>query len=215
VLRRTAGRPATLNAVRPLAVLAAALLAAAAAGFASTATAAGSGAQPPRSILDLGDSLSVGTAPYLRARLRGYRIERYHDVGLHAYDAAAIVASARASLPPVLVVSAGTNDDPRVVSTFIRAVARVVGAAGATRCVVWPTIVRPAAAGATYDGLNRALARSASRHHNLVLVDWTGLVRKHPRWLSADGVHVSAAGYRARAAAIATAVKTRCARVTG
>lgn len=163
-------------------------------------------------VLDLGDSLSLGTAPYLRARLRGYRIDPRYQVGLHAYDAAAIVSRSRRSLPPVLVVSAGTNDDPRIVSTFIRSIWRVLGAAGPGRCVVWPTIVRPPAVGATYAGFNRALARAAARNSNLVLVDWVGMVRRHPRWLSDDGVHVTAAGYRARAAAIAGAVGSRCAR---
>jgi lysophospholipase L1-like esterase len=198
--------------VRLFAVLVAALAAAAVAALAQPA--AGARASGP-ALLDLGDSLSVGTAPYLRARLRGYRIESHHDVGLHAYDAAAVVSSARSALPKVLVVSAGTNDDPRIVSTFIRAVSRVLAAAGPGRCVVWPTIVRPPAVGASYDALNRALARASSRHRNLVLVDWVGLVRRHASWLSADGVHVSAAGYRARAGAIASAVRTRCERVTG
>jgi lysophospholipase L1-like esterase len=195
--------------VRQLAVLAVATLAVAV-GFCTPGSAARAA---PRSVLDLGDSLSVGTAPFLRARLRGYRIERHYDVGLHAYDAAALLAGAGASLPPVLVVSAGTNDDPRIAATFIRAISGVLGAAGRNRCVVWPTIVRPPAAGASYDRLNRALGRAASRHRNLVLVDWVGLVRSHPRWLSDDGVHVSAAGYRARAAAIAAAVRTRCSHV--
>lgn len=180
------------------------------------ATAAPPGTPPAqKTVLDLGDSLSVGTGPYLRARLRGYRIERLYDVGLHAYDAAAIVAASKASLPRVVVVSAGTNDDPRIVATFVRAVSRVLRAAGPERCVVWPTIVRPAAVGATYNGMNRALALAAARNPNLVLVDWVGMVGRHPRWLSEDGVHVAAAGYRARAAAIAHAVSTRCAGVTG
>jgi lysophospholipase L1-like esterase len=177
-----------------------------------TAFAAGSSlsaAGSARSVLDLGDSLSVGTEPYLRKRLQGFTIVEFHDVGLHAYDAAALVVARRASLPSVLVVSAGTNDDPRIVSTFVRSVSRVLAAAGSERCVVWPSIVRPPAVGATYDGLNRALARADSGHANLVVVDWVRMVRTHPGWLGADGVHVTRAGYRARAAAIAAAV-TRC-----
>jgi lysophospholipase L1-like esterase len=132
------------------------------------------------------------------------------DVGLHAYDAASIVAERRASLPRVIVVSAGTNDDPRIVTTFRRAVGRVVGSAGPERCVIWPTIVRPPANGASYDGLNRALSRQAATHRNLVLVDWVGMVRRHPGWLTSDGVHPGVAGYQARAAAIATAIASRC-----
>jgi lysophospholipase L1-like esterase len=164
-----------------------------------------------RTVLDLGDSLSVGTDPYLRPRLRAFRIQRHYDIGLHAYDAATIVAGMEQSLPTVLVVSAGTNDDPRIVSTFERAIATILATAGRTRCVVWPTIARPPAVGKSYDGLNRALVRAAARRPNLVLVGWAWRVRLHPRWLAADGVHVSAEGYRARASAIAEAVTKRCA----
>ena len=178
------------------------LAAASAASFAPSATSSAG-------VLDVGDSLSVGTAPYLRAQLPGYRIAPDYDVGLHAYDAARIVSSIR-PLPRVVIVSAGTNDDPRIVSTFARAVSTVVAEAGPGRCVVWPTIVRPPAVGASYDAINRALARAAARHKNLVLVDWVHLVAAHPWWLAKDGVHVSVAGYKARAAAIATAVATRC-----
>jgi len=163
-----------------------------------------------RVVFDLGDSLSVGTAPYLHRRLSSYRFVTLTDVGLHAYDVATIVGERRATLPHVLVVSAGTNDDPRIVSTFWRSVTKVMAMAGAGRCVIWPTIVRPPANGASYDGLNRALSRVAGRHRNLVLVDWAGLVRRHPRWLSADGVHPGGPGYRARAAAIASAIVSRC-----
>jgi lysophospholipase L1-like esterase len=160
-------------------------------------------------VLDIGDSLSVGTDPYLRPRLRGYRVERLHDVGLHAEDAATIVLLSR-SLPSVLVVSAGTNDDPRRVAAFSTAVSTIMRSAGANRCVVWPTIARPPAAGRSYDGLNAALRRTAARKEVLVLVDWAGLARRHPEWLAKDGVHAGPAGYRARAAAIAHAVTTRC-----
>jgi lysophospholipase L1-like esterase len=192
-------------------IAAAALVAGALGGLVSLAAyGAPTGSTATRSVLDLGDSLSVGTAPYLRARLRGYRVARVYDTGLHAYDAAAIVARARTRLPAVLVVSAGTNDDPRIVSTFTQAISAIVEAAGDSRCVVWPTIVRPPAVGATYEGFNRALRRAAVRHPNLVLVDWVGMVRRHPWWLSDDGVHVGVAGYRARAAAIAAAIATHC-----
>jgi lysophospholipase L1-like esterase len=176
---------------------------------AASGAASAPGAPSSTSLLDVGDSLSVGTAPYLRARLPGYRIAWDYDVGLHAYDAARIVATT-SPLPHVVVVSAGTNDDPRIVSTFARALTTIVADAGPGRCVVWPTIVRPPAVGATYDGINRALERAAARHRNLVVVDWVHLVAAHRWWLARDGVHVSPAGYKARAAAIASAVATRC-----
>ena len=169
-----------------------------------------SASRSDHSVLDVGDSLSVGTSRYLRARLTGYRITPVHDVGLHADDVVEIVATRASRLPRVLVVSAGTNDDPRLVSHFRARVERVASAAGTWRCVVWPNIVRPPAVGSTYAGYNRALRSVATRHGNVHVVDWAALVRRHPSWLGADGVHVSPAGYRARATAIA-AIVTRCA----
>ena len=193
--------------------IAAATLFASALGALCTLAAIGSQAHSAasRTVLDLGDSLSIGTDPYLRPRLSAYRIQRHHDVGLHAYDAATIVTGMERSLPSVLVVSAGTKDDPRIVSTFERAIATILATAGPTRCVVWSTIARPPAVGRSYTGFNRALARAAARSPNLVLVGWAWRVRLHPRWLAPDGVHVSTEGYRARATAIAEAVTNRCA----
>ncbi len=57
------------------------------------------------------------------------------------------------------------------------------------------------------------LSTAAATHRNLVVVDWQALVRHHPAWLRADGVHATADGYRARAAAIAAAVKECMARL--
>ncbi len=83
----------------------------------------------------------------------------------------------------------------------------ILAIAGPARCVVWANIDRPPTAGASYDGMNRVLAAGAAAHRNLVVVDWQALVRSHPGWLRGDGVHATTAGYRARAAAIAAAVK--------
>ena len=163
-----------------------------------------------RAVLDVGDSLSVGAAPFLAQHLRGYRIEGRRRVGLRSPEAAQLVGGSRVPLPRVLVVSAGTNDDPREVSAFAESVSAVLASAGRARCVVWPTIVRPPISGFTYARLNQALARAAARRPNLVLVDWVGMVRRHPAWLRGDGVHASSAGYRARARAIAKAVTSRC-----
>jgi lysophospholipase L1-like esterase len=163
-----------------------------------------------RAVLDVGDSLSVGAAPFLAQQLRGYRIEGRRRVGLRSTEAARLVGRSAVSLPRVVVVSAGTNDDPREVSVFAASVSAVLALAGRARCVVWPSIVRPPVSGFTYARLNRTLARAAARHPNLVLVDWVGMVRRHPVWLRGDGVHASSTGYRARAQAIARAVRNRC-----
>jgi lysophospholipase L1-like esterase len=167
------------------------------------------GAAERRTVLDVGDSLSVGTAPYLALQLRAYRIEGYRAVGLRSQEVARRIGRSR-TLPRVLVVSAGTNDDPREVAAFSESVSSVLGAAGKARCVVWLTIARPPVGGTPYTGLNRVLSRAAARRSSLVLVDWAGMVRRNPGWLRSDRVHATTSGYRARAEAIARAVRRRC-----
>ena len=75
--------------------------------------------------------------------------------------------------------------------------------------MVWANVVRPPYRGVSYRGYNRALADEASRRENLRVLNWVRMVRRHPEWLAGDGVHASAAGYRARAKAVARAV-TQC-----
>jgi lysophospholipase L1-like esterase len=58
----------------------------------------------------------------------------------------------------------------------------------------------------SYRGYNRVLAEESSRRDNLHVLNWVRMVREHPEWLADDGVHVSVAGYRARARAVARAV---------
>jgi lysophospholipase L1-like esterase len=82
-----------------------------------------------------------------------------------------------------------------------------MGVAGSRRCVVWANIVRPPFEGVSYRGYNRVLAQEADRRDNLRVVNWVRMVRRHPEWLADDGVHVSAAGYRARAKAVARSVQ--------
>jgi lysophospholipase L1-like esterase len=156
-----------------------------------------------------GDSLAVGTEPYLPQELRRWRITQSTEVSRHAFEGADVMRAYGRSLPRVVHVSLGTNDDPRTVDAFRAAIREVMEVAGPRRCVVWTNIVRPPVAGASYAGYNRALARESRPRQNLRVVDWARMVRDNPHWLAADGVHVNADGYRARAKAIARSVR-RC-----
>ena len=113
------------------------------------------------------------------------------------------------SLPRVIHVSLGTNDDPKDVAGFRAAIRDVMHVAGPRRCVVWTNIVRPPYQGTSYAGYNRALARESGPRDNLRVVNWARMVHQHPEWLSDDGVHVNADGYAARASAVARSVR-RC-----
>jgi lysophospholipase L1-like esterase len=163
------------------------------------------GGTKAKSALVVGDSLAVGAGPYLAGYLPGWRIEESAFTGRHTDDGVAEIAGRAGSLPPVLVVSLGTNDDPAATETFSGQVRRVLDAAGPSRCVVWPNIVRPPYNGVSYSGYNRELAAAALSAPNLILIDWSRMIAGHPEWLASDGVHATPAGYRARARAIAQA----------
>jgi hypothetical protein len=162
-----------------------------------------------RRLLVDGDSLAVGTAPYLPRELDRWKVVQSTSVSMHANEGAAVMRAFGRRLPRVIHVSLGTNDDPRSVDAFRSAIGDVMAVAGARRCVVWANIVRPAVAGASYAGYNRVLAQESQPRKNLRVVNWARLVRENPHWLAGDGVHVSAEGYQVRARAVARSVR-RC-----
>jgi lysophospholipase L1-like esterase len=153
----------------------------------------------------VGDSLAEGTEAPLAQLLPGWRIRTSAYTGRPTADGVSEITSA-GNLPRVLVVSLGTNDDPSATSTFAGQVEAVLEAAGPSRCVVWPNIVRPPYAGVSYAGYNRVLARLAATHPNLTVVDWVGIVKGDPGLLAPDGVHATPTGYQARAQEIASAI---------
>ena len=156
----------------------------------------------------VGDSLAVGTKPYLPRFLHGWRIRSSVSISKHAPQGAAELARRGHSLPPVVLASLGTNDDPHATGGFEAAVRKSLRAAGKHGCIVWPNIVRPAVGGATYAGFNNVLARLAARHDNLRLVDWAAMAAHNRGWFGDDGVHPDATGYTARARAIAKQVRS-------
>lgn len=184
--------------------------AALAAALAALVVALPAGAAPggSRNVLEYGDSLAIGTALYLPSYLPGWTLQESTSVSRHAADGPAAIRAWGASLPRVIAVSLGTNDDPGAVSSFSGYVREIVRSAGPGRCVIWATVVRPAYKGVSYEGYNAVLRRAARTYGNLRLLDWQAHARAHPRWFGADGVHPSATGYKARAAALARLIKS-------
>ena len=163
-----------------------------------------------RSLLVVGDSLAEGTRPYVPGELPGWRVRQSTKVSRHAAQGDDVMRRYGRSLPRVIHVSLGTNDDPSQTAAFGAAVGDVMDVAGEDRCVVWANIVRPPYGGVSYRGYNGVLRREDEARDNLLVLNWVRMVRRHPEWLADDGVHVSVAGYRARARAVARLVR-RCA----
>jgi hypothetical protein len=162
-----------------------------------------------RSLLVNGDSLAVGTKRHIPRELDGWKVKQSTAISRHAYEGADVMRSYGRRLPRVIHVSLGTNDDPNQVAGFRAAVDEVMEVVGERRCVVWTNIVRPPYEGTSYEGYNRALAREDRARDNLRVVNWVRMVERNPEWLAEDGVHVTAAGYKARARAVARQVE-RC-----
>ena len=160
-----------------------------------------------RSLLVNGDSLAEGTRPYVPGELPGWKVRQSTKVSRHAADGADVLRHYGRSLARVIHVSLGTNDDPGQTSAFRSAVDDVMDVAGSGRCVVWANIVRPPYRGVSYRGYNRVLAQEDERRDNLLVLNWVRMVRRHHEWLARDGVHVSAAGYAARARAVGRLVR--------
>lgn len=181
-------------------------LAGAACALAVVAPAHGAGAS--HTVLHYGDSLAVGTGLFLPADLPGWTVRQSSAVSRHAYDAPAALRSFGGTLPRVLVLSLGTNDDPGATRSFASTVREVVRIAGPQRCVIWSTIARPPYNGVSYRGYNTVLRRTARADGGFHVFDWEALAHAHPQWFGSDGVHPTATGYRVRADALARLVRS-------
>jgi lysophospholipase L1-like esterase len=166
-----------------------------------------------RTLLVVGDSLTVGTQPYMHRHLRRWRIHQRVAISTQVTEGPGILRSYGRHLPRVIFVNLGTNGDPRATGTFLSAIRRTMRIAGPHRCVVWASIVRPPVGGASYHRLNSVLADQARKRRNLLLFRWVRLANRHPNWFGPDHVHVTATGYKVRARAMAEQIR-RCRRLS-
>ena len=175
--------------------------------------AAGAGAAPALAgsddVLVVGDSLAVGTKPFLPDMLGGRNVLTAAKNGITTPQGMDIVRrELRVVTPQVVVISLGSNDgsDPKRFADRLR---RTMALLPADACVVWSTIIRPPRKG-EYRGLNRVLHQAKRRDWRIVVVDWEHAVTGGAVFLR-DGLHADEAGYRYRSAMIADAVNTQCA----
>ena len=157
------------------------------------------------SVLVVGDSLVVGTAPYLPGH-----VTSDGRVGRPSTEAVSVLR-AKFSGQDVVVFDAGVNDDPAQparLSTDLAAARSITG----SRCLVVATMSRPPYNGVSVDGLNRAVRSFAASTPNVRLVDWRGAAVANPQLINSDGVHPTTAGYQLRARLFAQAI-ANCGRV--
>lgn len=162
----------------------------------------------PPTVLVVGDSLAVGTEPFLdqlldhRQLIWDARSGRTTPQGLLA-----LRADLRNLTPRTVVVSLGTNDGSSP-QRFASRARRLLQTVPPTACVVWPAIIRPPRKGA-YHGLNRVLRDLAHHDHHLTVPAWDHAVTRGNVVLP-DGVHPDPQGFQYRSRMIAAAVDHGC-----
>ena len=164
-----------------------------------------SGRDGAREVLVVGDSLAEERADLLPAALPGWRVRTDAKWGRPLAEGMRVLAAAPAP-PAILAISLFTNDHPGNVDALELAVRATASRPGG--CAVWATIVAPPFEGVSHDAAN-ALLRRLERDPalELELVDWERAVERDPSLMSADEVHASSEGYRARARMYAEAIR--------
>jgi hypothetical protein len=152
----------------------------------------------------IGDSLNLGTEPYLSDRLDGWTIA-YDDVVGRTGEQGLFALQSMVRVGTVVVVSLGTNDSQTDAAQFRRVVGALLQTVGKHRCVVWSTIYT----GRPNEALNAVLWDAAAQYPNLEVADWAGLVGSRPDLIAPDGIHGTPDGYAERAAQVAKLIE-RC-----
>jgi lysophospholipase L1-like esterase len=166
------------------------------------AAAAVAAAPASASVLVVGDSLEVGSAPYLRSALPGVRVDA--EVGRTSGEGVRVLAARLDPSDDVVVFPLGTNDSPSSPDALAADLDAAAGLAG-SRCMVVATIARPPVRGVSVAGLNRVVRAFAARTGAQV-ADWRTAVGAFPSLVGRDGVHAVGDGYALRASLIAEAV---------
>jgi hypothetical protein len=158
-----------------------------------------------RDVLMLGDSLALDLYPWLADLLPDRYVAYNAVVGRDtptSLDALRQLA-AQGDVPPVVLVSLGTNDLDA--GSFRRAAESLLTTLGPDRCVVWSDVVRPDSIGGGATPINDVIDELAGTHSNVRVFRWSALVAQHPDWLSGDGIHPGQDGAQARAQGFADA----------
>ena len=159
-------------------------------------------------VLVVGDSLAVGTMPFLGPLLDGRNVVAAAKNGITTPQGMKLVRrELRLVTPKTVVISLGSNDGSNA-QRFADRVRRTMSLLPENACVIWSTIIRPKRKGA-YRGLNRVLYQARRRDPRIVVVNWEYAVNVGAVFLP-DGLHADEAGYRYRSTMIAEAIERGC-----
>ena len=188
--------------------LTAGILSGAAVALACFAPAAGAFQGAGDAVLVVGDSLEVGSGPYLQTALPGVDIELDAEKGRSSAQGVRVVERRLGPEHGVVVFPLGTNDSPANAGGLAASLAAVQRLAGG-RCIVVATIARPPLGGVSAAGLNRVVETFAAQTGAQVM-DWRSAVASEPELLGRDHVHATAAATRCAPACSARPCRAAC-----
>jgi hypothetical protein len=154
----------------------------------------------------VGDSLEVGTSPYLGRYLPGVPIHVDAKESRPSGDAVQVLRAGLRPSDSVVVFDAGVNDDPSQPQA-LAADLRSAGSIAGGRCVVVATVSRPPYNGVGPQGLNAAITSFATSRPDTQLVDWRAAALANPGMINSDGVHPTPSGYAMRARLVAQGIR--------
>ena len=140
----------------------------------------------------IGDSVMLSAAGDLQKVLPGCAVDaevsRYVGGGIEAAEQLA----AQGRLGNVVVVSLGTNGPLAAGDRYVEQTQGLLKLLGSSRRIFWVNVYAPHLS--WQDPNNEYIRKMAAENKNVTVIDWYGLVSKHPEWLSGDGVHPNDAG---------------------
>lgn len=147
----------------------------------------------------LGDSLMVGSAPYIRQLRPKWT---YYEDAVIGRSIEKGVDAARDAIPRfgphVILVSLGTNNGPSEFDAFVAAINSIRKFAGLDAYMSWATIHRLYNGQDPYAQWNTHL-KKRNAFRKFEMTDWAKLAKDNPAVLAPDRVHATPDGYRQRA----------------
>jgi hypothetical protein len=154
-------------------------------------------------VVVVGDSLEVGSAPYLRRAVPGEPLDIDAKTGRTSGEGVRVLAHLLGPQHGTIVFPLGTNDtSPAAFAGSLASVRRLAG----RRCVVVATISRPPLRGSSASSLNRVVDQFAGGGA-VEVADWRSAVASTPGLLGRDRIHPNARGAALRAGLLADAVQ--------
>jgi lysophospholipase L1-like esterase len=155
-------------------------------------------------VLVIGDSLEVGTGPYLRQELAGTPVTIDARTSRPSPEGVSVLRDRLSPSHRIVVFDIGVNDDPSQPQRLAADLDTVRGIVG-ERCLVVATVTRPPLNGVSVADLNRATRDFVAATPTARLADWHARTAGDPGLLR-DGTHPNPGGYAVRARVIAGAV---------